>query len=251
MAWYKEWFGAEYLELYAHRDQNEAERHVAFVEQVMLLPNDAGPRAVLDLACGAGRHTETLRRHGFNTLGVDLSLTLLAQSPGLPRTAGDMGRLPFKSAAFDWVLNFFTSFGYFETERQNFQVLEEIERVLIPGGRFLIDLFNREQVIKNLVAEETQERGGYRAEIRRWFDPSTERVNKRIRLHARHDPEKPDKPGKPTATFLESVRAYRPDEVTIGLKWAGLEVESLYGNFERESFQHDSERLILVGRKPS
>jgi len=248
MAWYKEWFGAEYLELYAHRDENEAERHVAFVEKVMLVPNHPGPRAVLDLACGAGRHTEKLRRHGFRALGVDLSLTLLAQAPGLPRTAGDMCRLPFKSASFDWVLNFFTSFGYFETERQNFQVLEEIERVLAPGGRFLIDLFNREQVIKNLVAEETQERGRYRAVIERWFDPSTERVNKRIHLHARDDPERP---GETIRTFLESVRAYRPDEVTIGLKWAGLEVESLYGNFERESFQHDSERLILVGRKPS
>ncbi len=248
MAWYKEWFGAEYLELYAHRDENEAERHVAFVEKVMLVPNHPGPRAVLDLACGAGRHTEKLRRHGFRALGVDLSLTLLAQAPGLPRTAGDMCRLPFKSASFDWVLNFFTSFGYFETERQNFQVLEEIERVLAPGGRFLIDLFNREQVIKNLVAEETQESGRYRAVIERWFDPSTERVNKRIHLHARDDPERP---GETIRTFLESVRAYRPDEVTIGLKWAGLEVESLYGNFERESFQHDSERLILVGRKPS
>lgn len=248
MAWYKEWFGAEYLELYAHRDENEAERHVAFVEKVMLVPNHPGPRAVLDLACGAGRHTEKLRRHGFRALGVDLSLTLLAQAPGLPRTAGDMCRLPFKSASFDWVLNFFTSFGYFETERQNFQVLQEIERVLAPGGRFLIDLFNRERVIKNLVAEETQERGRYRAVIERWFDPETERVNKRIRLHVRDDSEKP---GEPIRTFLESVRAYRPDEVTIGLKWAGLEVESLYGNFERESFQHDSERLILVGRKPS
>ena len=263
MAWYKEWFGAEYLELYAHRDENEAERHVAFVEKVMLVPNDPGPRAVLDLACGAGRHTEKLRRHGFEALGVDLSLTLLAQAPGLPRTAGDMCRLPFRNGAFDWVLNFFTSFGYFETERQNFQVLEEIERVLVPGGRFLIDLFNREQVIRNLVAEETQERGRYRVVIERWFDPLTERVNKRIHLHARDDPEKPPapdnpadpagpgKPGETIQTFLESVRAYRPDEVTIGLKWAGLEVESLYGNFERESFQHDSERLILVGRKPS
>lgn len=248
MAWYKEWFGAEYLELYAHRDENEAERHIAFVEKVMLAPNRRAPRTVLDLACGAGRHVNKLRGRGFRALGVDLSLTLLAQAHGLPRVAGDMCRLPFQSASFDWVLNFFTSFGYFETERQNFQVLEEIERVLAPGGRFLIDLFNREQVIENLVAEETQERGRYRAEIERWFDPETERVNKRIRLHVRADSEQP---GAPIRTFLESVRAYHPEEVTIGLKWAGLEVESLYGNFERESFQHDSERLILVGHKPS
>src|ERR1700692_4934305 len=62
--------------------------------------------------------------------------------PGLPRPAGDMRCLPFAAASFDWVLNFFTSFGYFEKERENFQVLEEIVRVLVPDGRFLIDIMN-------------------------------------------------------------------------------------------------------------
>lgn len=252
MAWYQEWFGAEYLELYAHRDESEAERHVEFVERV-LLGDGPRPRAVLDLACGAGRHTDKLRARGLRTLGVDLSLTLLAQAPGLPRVAGDMCRLPFRDATFDWVLNFFTSFGYFETERQNFQVLEEIERVLAPGGKFLIDLFNREQVVKNLVEHETQERGDYRAEIERWFDPETERVNKRIHLHPIDREVAAGAAGEAVPTFLESVRAYRPEEVTIGLKWAGLGVEALYGSFGGgfggESYRDDSERLILVGRK--
>ncbi len=253
MAWYKEWFGQEYLELYAHRDEREAERHAEFVRGVL---GGEHPRAVLDLACGAGRHTEKLRGRGFRTFGVDLSVTLLVQARGLPRTAGDMCCLPFRDLTFDWVLNFFTSFGYFESERQNFRVLEEIERVLAPGGRFLIDLFNREQVVANLVTRETQERGGFRVEIERWFDEATERVNKRMRLESAAGPAAvPTAPASKATeaapTFLESVRAYRPEEVTIGLKWAGLEVDALYGNFERESFQSDSERLILVGHKPS
>ena len=53
MAWYKDWFGEEYLELYAHRDAGEADRHVDFVVEHV----GGAPRAVLDLACGAGRHT--------------------------------------------------------------------------------------------------------------------------------------------------------------------------------------------------
>ncbi len=129
MAWYKEWFGEDYLELYSHRDESEAEEHVGFVERHLAGPK---PRAVLDLACGAGRHTAALRRRGYRTLGVDLSLTLLVRAEGLPRVAGDMRRLPFAAESFDWVLNFFTSFGYFESERENFQVLEEAVRVLTP-----------------------------------------------------------------------------------------------------------------------
>ena len=236
MAWYQEWFGEKYLELYAHRDVAEAERQVDFFAARV---GDERPRAILDLACGAGRHTDALRRRGFRAVGTDLSLILLAQARGLERVRGDMRRLPFASGAFDWVLNFFTSFGYFERERQNFEVLEEIQRVLIPGGRFLIDLFNRERVISRLVPSEVQERDGLRVEIERWFDPDSERVNKKIRLID----------GGREQEFLESVRAYREEEVVIGLKWAGLQATAVYGDFDGEDFSSDSERLIVVGRR--
>ncbi len=239
MAWYREWFGEQYLELYSHRGPGEAEMHIDLVAKLF---EGEPPRAVLDLACGAGRHTEALRRRGFRALGFDLSLTLLTQNPKLPRVAGDMCCLPFAQATFDWVLNFFTSFGYFETERENFRVLEEIMRVLSPGGRFLVDLFNREHVLKNLVASEVQERDGNRVEIERWFDSETERVNKRIRVHS---------PDRGPQTFIESVRAYRRHEVVDGMRRAGLEVTEMYGDFQGGSFDRDSERLILVGQKPN
>ena len=242
MAWYKEWFGAEYLELYSHRDESEAEVHADFVERH--LGNGARPRAVLDLACGAGRHTAVLRKRGYRTLGVDLSLTLLARmrAQELPRVAGDMRRLPFSEGSFDWVLNFFTSFGYFETERENFRVLEEIVRVLAPGGRFLIDLLNPGPMLASLKPRETQTLDGREARVERWYDEKTNRINKRIAVSA---------PGEPSRTFLESVRVYQPEEVTIGLRWAGLEVEGLFGNFQGDVYERDSERLILIGSKPA
>ena len=282
MAWYREWFGEEYLGLYSHRDEQEAEAHVDFVERQLGTPR---PRAVLDLACGAGRHTAVLRRRGHRALGVDLSLTLLAHAGGLPRVAGDMRNLPFSAGSFDWVLNFFTSFGYFEKERENFEVLEEIVRVLAPGGRFLIDIMNTAHTLRHLQPREVQHlecrpaenhggegrgegganggggeaAGGRRprpgkarraagdhsqtVEIERWYDAATKRINKRIRVRARD--------GGAPRTFLESVRAYQADEVTIGLHWAGLEVTGLYGNFQGEPYGIDSERLILVGWRPA
>jgi SAM-dependent methyltransferase len=239
VAWYTEWFGQRYLELYAHRDLGEAEDHVDFVERVL---GRRQPRAVLDLACGAGRHTAALRRRGYRALGIDLSLTLLTQPPKLPQVAGDMCCLPFDEGTFDWVLNFFTSFGYFEKEEENFAVLVEIFRVLRPDGSFLIDLFNRERVLADLVPRETRDVGGNRVEIKRWFDPVSQRVNKRIRLSAN---------GGGQETFLESVRAYRKEEVVGGLQEAGLEVTDVYGDFAGESFDRESERLILIGRKPA
>ena len=43
MAWYKEWFGEEYLELYAHRDEGEAARHVGFVARLFSEPTIPPP----------------------------------------------------------------------------------------------------------------------------------------------------------------------------------------------------------------
>jgi SAM-dependent methyltransferase len=237
VAWYREWFGEDYLELYAHRDRDEAERQADFVERQLA---DVRPRAVLDLACGAGRHTDALRRRGHRVLGTDLSITLLARRPDLPRVAGDMRRLPFVDASFDWVLNFFTSFGYFESERENFQVLEEVVRVLTPGGGFLVDLMNPVPVIESLKPGESWERAGRKVEIERWYDPEARRINKRIRIA---------RDGQPARTFLESVRAYRADEVEIGLQWAGLRVRGVYGSFGGEAYGPDSDRLIVVAKK--
>jgi SAM-dependent methyltransferase len=241
MAWYKEWFGEEYLKLYAHRDEDEADRHVDFVER-HLGPAGNGPRAVLDLACGAGRHTAALRRRGYRTLGVDLSVTLLVFPPRVPCAAGDMRSLPFADDSFDWILNFFTSFGYFERERENFRVLEEFVRLLTPGGRFLMDFLNRDRVLADLKKRETQEIRGRRVEIERWYDAATRRINKRMHLGGDDGS---------TGTYLESVRAYSRDEVTIGMRWAGLGVDALYGDFTGEPFDRDSERLIIVGHRPT
>lgn len=238
MAWYREWFGEDYLDLYAHRDQDEAERNVDFVEARLAPPP---PRAVLDLACGAGRHTEALRRRGHRALGVDLSLTLLARRPDLPRVRGDMRGLPFAAGAFDWVLNFFTSFGYFESERENFRVLAEVARILVPGGRFLIDFLNRERVIADLEPRSVVEENGRRVDLERWYDSASSRINKRITVRAA---------GSPPRTYLESVRAYRHEEISIGLAWAGLEVDAVFGDFSGGSYHRDSERLIVVGRRP-
>jgi hypothetical protein len=81
---------------------------------------------------------------------------------------------------------------------------------------------------------------GRDVEIERWYDTRTKRVNKRIRI-VRPDGEE--------RSFLESVRAYRREEVEIGLRWAGIQVTGIYGNFHGDPYSRDSERLILVGRK--
>ncbi len=237
MTWYREWFGEDYLDLYAHRDRDEAEHQVGFVVERLPAPV---PAPVLDLACGAGRHSDALTARGHVAVGIDLSLTLLAHRAGSRRACGDMRRLPFRLASFGWVLNFFTSFGYFESERENFLVLQEVARVLAPGGWFLLDLLNPEPAIRGLKPRESKVVSGREVELERWYDPATQRINKRIRV---------GRAGEPARSYLESVRAYRLDEARNGLGWAGFELEAAYGAFDGETYSADSERMILLARK--
>ena len=76
--WFEAWFDEDYALLYAHRDEEEARLAVGSALQVA--PElTAGP--VLDLACGAGRHLNLLRRVNPLAFGMDLSKTLLGLAP--------------------------------------------------------------------------------------------------------------------------------------------------------------------------
>src|SRR5262245_34823314 len=105
MAWYQEWFGEEYLELYAHRDEAEAREQVEFFQQQC----GAVRGEVLDLACGMGRHLAILSEAGYRAVGCDLSFTLLRtgreEYGRMPVARADMRSLPFCTSSFAGLVN--------------------------------------------------------------------------------------------------------------------------------------------------
>ena len=50
---------------------------------------------------------------------------------------------------FDAVINIFAAFGYFTDERENAKVLSNVAAALKPGGLLLMDLLNREWMVRN------------------------------------------------------------------------------------------------------
>ena len=240
MTWWESWFGEEYLELYPHRDLASARREVAFALERL----GAHPMPILDLACGAGRHSLRLAEKGIVPVGLDYSAPLLelarARAQTLPFVRGDMRALPFGDGAFRSVVNFFTSFGYFLRETDNMAVVKEIERVLAPGGRFLCDTFGRDHVVSRLVPEESRSTAEREYRIRRWWNEETRRVEKEIEVRR----------GGSTMTFRESVRAYTAEELCRMFRQAGLTVEETWGDFQGGPPGSDAPRLIVLARKP-
>lgn len=235
--WYREWFGERYLELYPHRDEEEAEQGVALF---LDLTGPARGARVLDLACGAGRHLRFLAEAGLRPVGLDLSRPLLRRAGegwNGPLARGDMRALPFHEEAFSAVVQFFTSFGYFGSREEDRRVLEEVRRVLRPGGAFLLDFLNAGRVRRELVPEDVREIDGRTVRQRRRIEEDT--VVKEIEI---------DGPGEgDPETFHEQVRLYEPGELTSMLEDAGLRVRERRGDYRGASFDAAAPRLLLAG----
>ena len=239
--WFEEAFGRHYLTVYAHRDDASAAREAEFAARALGL---TGGRRVLDIACGAGRHARALAARKLEVTAVDLSGDLVAEAgrrggAGVAYLRADMRRLPFRTA-FDGATMFFTSFGYFDEEEEDRRVLGEAARVLVPGGRLLLDYVNRDRVIEDLVPESTSRVRGFDVSQTRWMTPDGRRVEKRVRM---------TEGGVLVKDYTESVRLYPPEEVSSMLRTSGIALEERYGDLAGSPFTSDSTRLVLVGRR--
>ena len=251
-AWYEESFGYEYLELYAHRDAAEARADIEAIVRLLDPPRD---EPLLDLCCGACRHALVLRGMGFSQIvGLDLSGDLLdvaartlaaadEQSPGpcgeVELVCSDMRDIPYENH-FATVLSLFTSFGYFETDRENQRVFEAVYRALRPGGRFLIDYLNRDYVIANLVERDERTLPDRHIQNVRCLTDECRRVEKVVTVTA--------KTGR-VHEFHESVRMYSQDEIVRMLATAGFTGIQCCGSLDGQACDHESTRLILIAGK--
>ena len=121
-----------------------AERSEADAELIVRLLSLKPGMRVLDVPCGEGRIAGRLARRGCQVLGVDASERFLERAreqwPEVTFLLGDVRDLAFDSE-FDAVLNWFTSFGYFD-RRTNDAVLRSFARALRAGGQLLLELHN-------------------------------------------------------------------------------------------------------------
>jgi SAM-dependent methyltransferase len=238
--WYRRWFGEEYLDLYPHRDQDEARRAVDLLMRRVELAPEA---RVLDLACGAGRHLQALAGQGLAAVGLDLSEPLLLRArkrvPEAHLVRGDMRWLPLATASVDAVTSFFTSFGYFDSEEEDRRVLGEMRRVLRPGGKVLLDFLNAKSVAADLTPRDEREVDGRRVVQERRLVDEGRKVEKRIHLA-------PGPNGEPAQQFRERVRLYQPEELEAMMRRADLEPEERLGSYGGDPFGPDSPRVILL-----
>jgi len=215
MEWWEKIFDELYFKIdgakkWAHRDSDAIES---------MLELKKGDK-ILDLACGYGRIAIELSKRGYMVTGFDLSQSFLELAKKAAKrenltvqfVRGDMRRIPFKGC-FDYIINWQTSFGYFEDEEDNFRVLQEVYWALKPCGKFLLDVVNRDNLIKRFTTKNWTEREDYYFLVEDKFNPLTSRLETDwILIWENGDVRK----------LSHSVRVYSLHEIRTMLKKADL-----------------------------
>ncbi len=240
--WYVQAFQSDYLDVYAHRDQDNAQAMLEFCIQACdLKPHER----ILDLCCGQGRHTKILYSQGFQVTGLDLSSELLkhARKTGLktPLVRADILYIPLADQTFDVIFNLFSSFGYFAQDSENLAALQDATRILKNGGKLLIDHMNPVIVEKKLVAFSEEKKAGKHLSYQRTINKDTQRVEKTVKILS---------PGQRTTSYKESVRLFLPFEFDRMFEQSGLRLLARYGNFDGSDFLlEESPRQIMLVEK--
>lgn len=221
-----------------------AEAEVAFIEQALGLTE---PSDVLDLCCGPGRHSVRLAQRGHRVTGVDISAYNLEKAAEQAAEFGgevtwreaDMRETGLVSSSQDAVINIFTAFGYFDDEG-NQRVLEEIARVLRPGGGFLIELINRDSLMRRFEPRSSGRRRDGRLGVEeREFDAVAGTITARWEV-ALDDGER--------ISHSHTVRTYTLQELELRMALAGLAVEEAWGGLDGSALTMDSRRLLVLAR---
>lgn len=241
--WFEDWFeSATYLSVYQHRNEEDAKALLNTVLNAVSIPGNA---TILDMACGAGRHSILLAQEGYDVTGVDLSNNLLSIASDSANKLNlniifkrfDLRELAL-SKTYDLILNVFTSFGYFTNDQENFQIFKNAYEHLKKDGYFVFDFFNREYLIRSLIPYSEDEFEDILIKQHRTFEDDY--VKKRIIIEKNSE----------TREYCERVKVYPVERIEKELQNIGFIIEKRFGNYQGAAFdEHSSQRYIAVCKK--
>ena len=243
-AWFTQWFNSShYHQLYSHRDEKEA---ADFIYRLLIHLHPAPASSILDLGCGRGRHSRILASMGYDVTGIDvapenISYARKQETDLLRFQVHDMRKL-LCVRCFDFVFNFFTSFGFFNTEREHLNALHTMATALKTKGVLVMDYINSTVAEKNLVPHEEKLVRGSRYTIERW--QSETHFYKKITIT--------DESGNDNepVSFTEQVAKFSLEKLSSMIEKQGLKVEEVFGDYLLNAYDPEkSPRLILVARR--
>ena len=234
--WYLDWFNSPfYHQLYKERDYSEATYFMNNLISKLQIDKNS---SILDLACGRGRYSLYLSNIGHKVTGIDISKKNISEakkneSDKLDYLLHDM-RQPLNEK-FDLILNLFTSFGYYQNNKDNISVIKSIKYNLNSEGKAVIDFLNINYVLNNLIKYEEKVFDKTKFIIKRYLE--NDLLVKDITIDSNNK----------TYKFQEKVKAYGIVDFLTMFKECDLELKEKFGDYNLNTFnKNSSPRLIMV-----
>lgn len=119
---------------------------------------------ILDIGSGYGRVAIPIAKAGFDITGIDISDNLIrearrrAKEVGISAKfdVGNMTKLPYKDESFTKIISTWNAFNELLTKKEQSKTLDEVFRVLRPGGTAFVVVRDGEQ---KEIRKELQEKG--------------------------------------------------------------------------------------------
>ena len=240
MSWFANWFDSPYYHtLYKNRDEREAQ---VFIDNLIDYLRISKGSKVIDIACGKGRHAKYFNQKGMDVVGFDLSVNSINiakkdENKNLQFSVHDM-RENYQENTFDVVTNLFTSFGYFEDNKEEQKAINAMANNLKKKGILIIDFMNTKKVIGNLVLNEKKTIDCIQFDIKRQVKDGY--ILKDILITDRKEKKQ----------FREKVKAITLADYSEFIVYAGLEIIDIFGSYKLDDFDEKiSDRLILICKK--
>jgi len=216
---------------------------------------------VLELGCGTGRVSLPLGRAGVRLIGIDRSERMLARARTRVKRArltgritlirGDIRFVPFPAQYFSTVVAPYGILQSLLRERDLADTLNEVHRVLEPGGSFGIELvadlpawqeYNRRVSLKGWRSR----RGGAHVTLM-----ETVRQDRARGLTIFNQEFTERRGGKATVhTFALSFRTLSVPQMVRRLEKAGFEIGALLGDYRGRAWDPRADVWVILARKP-
>ena len=253
--WWAELYDDALADIFLERkDPGEVERTVEFLEDKLRLSEGA---TIFDQCCGIGSLSIALAERGHRVVGVDQAARYIDRAAASAKRAGpdiDERSLFVTADAFTYrpptacaaALNWWTSFGYAETDADNLQMLARSFEALEPGGRYALDFLNMPGILRRLqpqMVTRHPEGSGELLLIRdTTIDTAAGVMHKRWTTVLANG-ERRERHSR--------VRIYMPHEIAQFLTRCGFTNVELFGSVDGEPLGLDSPRCIAIGEKPT
>ena len=243
--WYETFFNGLYGQVLAgQEDESRTLREARTIKKVLKLRKG---KRVLDCPCGMGRVTFQLAKLGLDVTGADLTASYIRKARSRAKKECldirflrcDMRELPFE-AEFGAVVNWFTSFGYFD-DAGNLATARTAFAALKPGGKFLIEMMNKSWLLSRFTPRGEEEASGVRVVRRTRWDADGSRIFNTWKMSK----------GKKVETHRFSHCLYNGAEMRALLRKAGFRDVQLFGSPPLGRFTRHSRRIIAIATRPA